>query len=518
MAHLTTIRKVRSCPSIPNNPQTKQELTPTSEALQLANTVGAALIKSQVEQYSEHPTYGMLNVILSRLMFLVKPDLPERGDRFLVCPQLRRIPHFLGQQFTLHTITSAIPDLDFMLMNIFRFWRQLVILMVEVKRLTAEEKKKKSEEQGKEKSSKGKEKSKEKEERHYARHDLDWADRIQATSVLRSEFVASLQELFTQAICTFACNILQESVSLLFVCGCYYYLVEFSRPPRLEKTLEEANIHVIQKTSDGTKYTTNNPVQIPLIFKLFPHPVAFMEAERDISQEKEGPAGNDGECSNSSRIQEDDNPGSPQNPVTPNFPKVIRGGECMFENLESPINKINVRWPPKLSTAFRTLLWYILTKYGLHCVYHPYFALSEAIYQPPQNSIAENQMLIENWYRQKYYQQAAEDAILKHTARSTGSFFISPQRDLRTDEYITTPERLPKHLREPEESPGYQTPIRGKRQKNDVSKTQLLTLGGDSEDSDVEEDPEDDANSDNDDMCVDDSDADDGSNPFDAGF
>ncbi|KAF9258164.1 hypothetical protein L218DRAFT_1066994, partial [Marasmius fiardii PR-910] len=134
-------------------PEADQELS-QAESLRLANKVGAAFIKAQLEQYSEHPFYGMLNTILVRLMFLIEPDFPEHGDQFLVCPQLRRIPDNLGQEFPLDTITSAIPGFDCLLMNIYHRWRQLVILMIEVKRLTGQQKKKNQKTKGKRKAGK----------------------------------------------------------------------------------------------------------------------------------------------------------------------------------------------------------------------------------------------------------------------------------------------------------------------------------------------------------------------------
>ncbi|KAF9258162.1 hypothetical protein L218DRAFT_1066992 [Marasmius fiardii PR-910] len=502
MTHQRTIRKVRSCSSIPaNNLQAEREFT-QAEVFRLANTVGGALIKSQSEQYSENPVYGMLNAILSQLMFLVKPDVPEHGDRFLVCPQLRRIPRILGQRFSLATITSTTPDLDVLLMNVFKLSRQLVILAVEAKRLTWAKNGEESEEQQGKKKTKGKGKDKgdhRKEEHQYVRRELDWTHLANAMEILKSEFVTSLEKLFMQAICTFACNSSQESES-----------------------------------SDHRKYTINKPIQIGLILKLFPHPVTCTNMG--------------GESSNPSQNQEGVDPGPSRNPITPNSPKIIRYEECIFKDLKVLTDNTNVRWPPELSDAFRTLLRYILTKYNLHWDYHSYYALSEATYQPNQDVLEEAQMLIEEWYQQKYFQQDIDDAMHKQVARPTGSFIDTPQRDLQTDRYIMTPEKLPKHLREPEESPGYETPSRGTHHKNDfhmktrskpghlhlmdISKPQRsLAVDKKSEDSEVEEDPEDDsdyspvdkddADSDNDDdMYIDDSDsdADDGSDPFDAGF
>ncbi|TFK68331.1 hypothetical protein BDN72DRAFT_879073, partial [Pluteus cervinus] len=164
---------------------------------------------AEFRQYLENPMYAFLDELLSGFA----STLEAEGSIVHAYPQHRLIPHKIARNQAINTIKDATPDFS-ITVSPTSLGPESFAALFEVKRLCHPN-------------------------RLYSRHPtiatphmIFWVNN-RSMSIACDNFRKHIEQIVLQAYCGFTCSN-QQSICHIFVCGFYFWLIEFRRPANVQ--------------------------------------------------------------------------------------------------------------------------------------------------------------------------------------------------------------------------------------------------------------------------------------------
>ncbi|KAF8873426.1 hypothetical protein BD779DRAFT_1569972 [Infundibulicybe gibba] len=217
-------------PAIPSAPNVIQY---TVEARR--RYLGFLIKCAETTQYLEDPLYALMGTIFSSL---TDTQTPDGHSTLICCPQIRLVNHQSALVESIRKTKNAIPDfgllriewpIDGSAIGMPGVMKKVVVLMLEAKRLVYATDSETTKNIGGGPVERNPEFASATPQRAGF---LKWST-LEATVISDEKFISSLHQLLVQAYCTFT-SYNQDNFYSIFVCGIYFTLVEFKRPPSLQ--------------------------------------------------------------------------------------------------------------------------------------------------------------------------------------------------------------------------------------------------------------------------------------------